>query len=170
MKRQDLNRRDFNKYTAAAFGGIIAGSTFGCNSGEDASGPAEPAGTPEVDDTAGMDAGADADHDVSLLLAEPHTCRGLNSCKGQGAGKENDCAGMGTCATVAKHDCGTTNDCKGQGGCGEFPGQNLCKGQGGCQIPLMEEAWKSAREAFAKAYQEKHGKEIGAAPAAKGEG
>ena len=36
--------------------------------------------------------------------AEVHACRGLNACKGQGAGGDNACAGQGACATTAALD------------------------------------------------------------------
>ena len=31
--------------------------------------------------------------------AEKHACKGLNSCKGQGADGKNECKGKGSCAT-----------------------------------------------------------------------
>jgi len=65
--------------------------------------------------------------EVNEVLAaadvELHACRGLNDCKGQGADKQNACAGQGSCASV-KHGCSGQNDCKHQGGCGEAPGMN----------------------------------------------
>ena len=100
-----------------------------------------------------------------ILLAEPHVCRGLNTCKGLGRGGDNTCAGTGACASIADHACATQNECKGQGGCGSNPGMNACKGEGGCHIPLMEDAWKRARQTLEGALK-KQGKEIGAAPAA----
>lgn len=171
MKRPDINRRDFNRLTIAAFGGMVAGSMTGCQK------PAPPAPqAPATDAEAGSstkdehDHAADgtADKDVSLLMKEPHVCRGLNTCKGTYAGVENDCAGLGACATVAEHACAGSNECKGQGGCGTNPGMNSCKGKGSCHIPLMEDAWKLARAEFEKAMQ-KAGKKVGPAPAAKKE-
>ncbi|QDV53157.1 hypothetical protein [Gimesia fumaroli] len=171
MKRPDINRRDFNRLTIAAFGGMVAGSMTGCQK------PAPPAPkTPATDAEAGSstkdehdhDHAGDADKDVSLLMKEPHVCRGLNTCKGTYAGVENDCAGLGACATVAEHACAGSNECKGQGGCGTNPGMNSCKGKGSCHIPLMEDAWKLARAEFEKA-MEKAGKKVGPAPAAKKE-
>ena len=76
---------------------------------------------------------------------DKHVCMGLNSCKNQGYSGENDCAGMGDCATAVSHPCHTLNSCKGQGGCGIFgttqefchPGQNDCKYQGSCGVPIL---------------------------------
>ncbi|MBN68606.1 MAG: hypothetical protein CME32_04905 [Gimesia sp.] len=179
MKRPDLNRRDFNRMTLAAFGGMVAGSMTGCQP------KSEPAPqTPATGDEAGSttseghddhnhdhadDAGAaKGNKDVSLLMKEPHVCRGLNTCKGTNAGIKNDCAGLGACASVAEHACSGQNECKGQGGCGTNPGMNSCKGKGGCHIPLMEGAWKLARAEFEKA-MEKAGKKVGPAPEPKKE-
>ncbi|SFI00093.1 hypothetical protein [Planctomicrobium piriforme] len=145
----DLNRRDFHQFTLAAFGGMLAGSVVGC-----APQPEKPVVTPAP-------AGAAKD-EVSLLMDEPHVCRGLNMCKNQGASKENACAGQGTCASVAAHSCGGMNECKGQGGCGSNPGENTCKGMGSCHVPL-EHAWEAARKNF-EAAMKAAGKEVGAAP------
>ncbi|WP_339736049.1 hypothetical protein [uncultured Gimesia sp.] len=169
MKRPEINRRDFNRLTFAAFGGMVAGSMTGCNK------PAPPASkAPAEDAEAGSSTKDEHDHaeeettdkDVSLLMKEPHVCRGLNTCKGTYAGVENDCAGLGACATVADHACAGANECKGQGGCSTNPGMNSCKGKGACHIPLMEDAWKLARAEFEKG-MEKAGKKVGPAPAAK---
>jgi len=133
MERTDLNRREFHSLAAAAVGGAIAGSMAGCGKtpkkGED--------GKP----------GADGKH------AEMHLCKGLNTCKGKGRDGKNDCKGMGSCATYEHHECATHNKCKGQGGCGGKVGTNACEGKGGCSVPLMDAAWKDAKDAFDK----KHG-------------
>ncbi|MCH9656643.1 MAG: hypothetical protein K0U86_22525 [Planctomycetes bacterium] len=168
MKRPEMNRRDFNRLTFAAFGGMVAGSTMsGCQSKT----PPAPATPPAGESEAGSTTKDDHDHvegdkDVSLLMSEPHVCRGLNTCKGKHGGVENDCAGLGACASVAAHTCSGANECKGQGGCGTNPGMNSCKGKGGCSVPLMEDAWKLARVEFEKS-MEKAGKKVGPAPAAK---
>ncbi|MCI0744001.1 MAG: hypothetical protein L0Y58_01220 [Verrucomicrobia subdivision 3 bacterium] len=137
---ESLSRRDFGKLTVAAFSGVLLGSTL-----------------------AGRAADKDAKPDPKLLLAEPHTCRGLNTCKGKGKGSENACAGQGNCATAEKHSCKGENTCKGQGGCGEYPGQNSCKGLGSCEVPLKEKTWKTARKAF-EGQMKKAGKTFGDAP------
>ncbi|WP_437223429.1 hypothetical protein SH661x_003215 [Planctomicrobium sp. SH661] len=154
----NLNRRNFHQLAAAAFGGLISGSLAGC-----------PGGTPEAGSTKNEPGGSAAHPEaagesVSLLLQEPHVCRGLNMCKNQGKSKENACAGQGTCASVADHGCAQQNECKGQGGCGANPGENACKGMGGCHIPLMDHAWDSARKNF-EAAMKNAGKEVGPAPA-----
>lgn len=156
MKRCDLTRREFNRLTAAAFGGVVAGSLAGCTGGDD---------TPPSDNvTPSSDAGTtEPEESSSLLMGEKHVCRGLNMCKGKGAGGGNDCAGMGACATIAAHECATHNECKGQGGCGEKPGENACKGKGSCGVPLMDHAWGKARANF-EAVMKEEGKEVGAAP------
>ncbi len=167
MSSGEMNRRDFHRLTAAAFGGVVAGAAAGCsdapvdeaanNTGAVGHGSAGPATDPGA-------AVAESEHQVAFLLEEPHVCRGLNSCMGTGAGKENACAGQGTCATAAQHSCHGANECKGQGGCGELPGQNSCKGNGECAVPLHEGAWEKARAAFEQAMQAA-GKEVGSAPA-----
>lgn len=139
----NVTRREFGKLTAAAFSGVLLGSAL-----------------------VGNAADKDAKPDPKLLLEDPHTCRGLNTCKGKGQGKGNACAGQGNCATAEKHSCKGENACKGQGGCGEHAGQNSCKGQGSCEVPLNEKAWKSARKAF-EAQMKKAGKTFGDAPKGK---
>ncbi|GIX04096.1 MAG: hypothetical protein KatS3mg113_1102 [Planctomycetaceae bacterium] len=163
-----LDRRDFHRWTLAAVGGWMAG-TLGCSRSQ----PAAPEGATTTH------TGAEVPPDIpppaaggevalteaeQILLAEPHVCRGLNTCKGLGRSKDNACAGQGTCASVTDHACAGQNECKGQGGCGENPGMNACKGQGGCHIPLMDDAWTKARAAFEQAMK-KAGKTYGAAPA-----
>ena len=138
MIRERFSRRDFSRLTAAAFGGVVAGGAVSAS---------------------GQEAEKKKDYgiDPALLLAEPHVCRGLNSCKGQGgcksAGNEckghNACAGAGGAATASAHSCKGMNDCKGQSGCGGYPGQNAtCKGQGECAVPLTADTWKIARKQF----------------------
>lgn len=136
-----LSRRDFGKYTSAAVGGLILGSSLMANA-------------------------ADAKLDPANILTDPHICRGLNACKGKGKGKDNDCAGMGNCATVESHSCKGDNGCKGQGGCGDHPGENTCKGQGACETPLTAKTWKKARKTF-EAEMKKAKKTFGDAPKAK---
>jgi len=145
----DCNRRDFNRLTAAAMGGLMAGL---------ATGPR----TVSADDKA-----------KEAPKKEIHVCRGLNSCKGQGAEVDidgdkkvdvNACAGQGACATAKHITCGGENACKGQGGCGATPGENSCKGQGHCHVPLMDSAWKKARARFEARMKEKK-KEVGPPPA-----
>jgi hypothetical protein len=138
-----LSRRDFGRFTGAALGGLIIGSSFVARAA-DKKGPNDPAN----------------------ILSDPHICRGLNTCKGKGKGSDNTCAGTGQCATVKDHSCSGDNACKGQGGCGENPGENACKGQGSCEVPLKEKTWKKARKTF-EAQLAKKGKKAGAAPAAK---
>src|ERR1043165_7667660 len=119
MHRSDLSRRDFNKLTMAAFGGVVAGaSAFARAEDEKGEGDEE--------------------------KKEIHVCRGLNTCKNQGAG-ENDCAGQGDCSTAVEHTCSEQNECKNQGGCGKTPGENKCKGMGKCHVPLTDKTWKIAR-------------------------
>ena len=132
-----FSRRDFNKLTTAALGGMAAGTLVGCS-------------------TASKEAKAAED---------VHVCRGLNACKGQGADAKNACAGQGACATVS-HGCAQQNDCKHQGGCGETPGENDCKTKGGCEVPVAGDMWNKARAKF-EARMKQQGKEVGAAPAAK---
>jgi len=166
MKKCDLSRREFNRLTAAAFGGVVAGSLAGCSDEP----PPAPAPAPPPDVTP-ADVGTPADTTTaeaegSLLMGEKHVCRGLNMCKGQGgAGGGNDCAGTGACATLAEHKCSGDNACKGQGGCGEKPGENACKGKGSCAVPLKDHAWDKARANFTAAMKA-GGKEVGAAPPA----
>jgi len=147
----DLNRRHFHQLALVALGGMMAGSLSGC--------PTKPTETGSTTGTT-PSGSSESEH---LLLTEPHVCRGLNTCKNLGASKQNECAGQGTCATVAAHACGSQNDCKGQGGCGANPGENTCKGQGLCHVPL-EHAWESGRKNF-EAAMTAAGKTFGSAPA-----
>jgi len=166
MSDQGLDRRDFHKLTVAALGGMIAGTAVGCGS------PQAPrtAQTSETTTNSAkqpepvVEAGGTLSDVEKLIIDEPHTCRGLNSCKGLGRSKDNACAGQGTCASIADAACSGNNECKGQGGCGELPGMNSCKGEGGCHIPLMDGAWKKARKTFETAMK-KSGKKFGDAPA-----
>lgn len=159
MNPSRLDRREFHQLTLAALSGAVAGASLGCNNG---GGGSAPKAAPVADkSTIKLSEEAEA-----LIMDEPHTCRGLNSCKGNGRDKENACAGQGTCASIADSTCGGTNDCKGQGGCGANPGMNDCKGKGGCHIPLMDSAWETARAAFETAMA-KNGKTFGTAPAKK---
>jgi hypothetical protein len=144
MREERLDRRDFNKLTTAALGGLAAGSLLGCRS--------EPAAGPGPDATPVASGG------------EKHLCRGLNECKGQGKGGENACRGQGACATAKESSCGGQNECKGLGGCGDTAGANECKGQGGCHVPLMEGVWKKLRDKKEAEWKSKSA-EFSAAPA-----
>jgi hypothetical protein len=191
MKPTDLNRRDFAKLTAAAFGGMIAGTAIGCGEGakKEAGGAKAPGGAaPEAGSAApknnrppgyknpkrnGDDAKAaeeikkkiEAGEGDFVMLSGKNVCRGLNVGKNHKGGS-NDCAGRGECASIKAHDCSGQNECKGQGGCGENPGTNACKGKGGCHVPLMDEAWTKARAKFEKVMTSA-GRPIGPAPEAK---
>lgn len=128
----DVSRRNFHKLTLGALAGLAAGA--------------------QTQAFAALTA-QEGEKDKK----EVHVCRGLNSCKGNGAeadvdgdGKNdvNACAGQGACATAKQITCGGNNDCKGQGGCGPTPGENDCKGKGACHVPLNDGAWKRARARF----------------------
>lgn len=142
---QSVQRRDFHKLTMAAFGGLVAGATV--NSAQAQKKDEKPK----------------VSVDPALLLEEPHSCKGLNTCKGKGKGEKNACAGQGACATAKAHDCKGMNDCKGQGGCGGYPGQNTCKSKGHCAVPLSKETWAIARKQF-EHLMEDAGKKVGPAP------
>ena len=158
-RRADIvSRRDFHKLSMAALGGVVAGTLAGCGKKDDAG--STPA--PQADLGAPGESGT-----VDVAQTEGlHACRGMNECKGQGAGGDNACAGQGTCASAAaRHSCAGENACKGLGGCGTTAGTNDCKGMGGCSVPMHEGAWEQARAAFEKRMQEA-GKEFGPAPEA----
>jgi hypothetical protein len=144
MKDSKLNRRDFERLTAAALGGLMAGAAL-----SNSASAADPPGK---------------DKDKNPLLGEPHICRGINVCKGLGKKKDNACAGQGACATAKAHSCHADNECRGQGGCGQKPGENSCKGKGECGVPLSSGAWKKARARFEE-LMAKDGKKVGPAPA-----
>lgn len=166
MKISAVNRRDFNKLSMSALGGLMAGTVAGCGKK-----PEEPAAQPAPPAEAGGDTDTETEEDEdgsegvaqNPLLSEPHVCRGLNTCKGKGATGENACAGQGACATAEAHTCHAENACKGQGGCGETAGQNACKAKGNCAVPLSEEAWTKARSKFEELMAEAD-KPVGAAP------
>lgn len=137
MSEQHVSRRQFHQLAAAALSGVTVGASHGFAADKE---------------------------EGSLLLKEPHVCRGLNTCKSLGAGKDNTCAGIGACATAKAHDCKGQNECKGQGGCSAKPGENACKGMGGCEVPMKhEKMWKTARTNF-EAAMKKAGKKFGDAP------
>ncbi|HEV7519441.1 MAG TPA: hypothetical protein VGR07_24380, partial [Thermoanaerobaculia bacterium] len=135
--KDSLNRRDFGKLTLAAFGGVLAGSLAGEQ----------------------LLAAEKKAAEGGFSLKDPHICCGLNTCKGHGKSAKNDCAGMGSCATVAAHGCSGTNACAGQG----QTGTNSCKGQGSCGVPVSGDSWKQARASFETAMK-KAGKKFGPAP------
>ena len=141
MSESDLNRRDFQRLTVAALGGMLAG-----------------AATAHAKDEVPK-----KDKNKNPLLGEPHICRGLNVCKGLGADKKNACAGQGVCATAKEHTCHYKNECRGQGGCGEHPGENSCKAKGECAVPLMDDTWEKARARFEELMKEEK-KKVGKAP------
>ena len=144
MPKTNLNRRRFHGLTMAAFGGLMAG-----------------AGSAAAQE--GRDQKGQTNVDPSLLLQEPHVCRGLNTCMNKGKGKQNACAGQGSCAVVEAHACHGHNECKGQGGCGGYPGQNTCKAKGHCAVPLSDTTWAIARKQYEHLMKELD-KEFGAAP------
>ena len=149
MTPDELTRRDFTRLSMAA----MAGAAIGCGKSSEASTLPSSASQALKEVT-----------DDSLLLKEPHVCRGLNACKGLGRGGANACAGQGKCATAKAHGCGGKNACKGQGGCGAKPGENTCKGQGKCGVPMsMQPAWDKARKAL-EGLATKHGASLGPAP------
>jgi hypothetical protein len=144
MENSELNRRDFQRLTAAAMGGLLAGAAIG--------------GTASAADEAPK-----KDKEKNPILGEPHVCRGINMCKGLGADKKNACAGQGACATAAHHLCHYKNECRGQGGCGAKPGENECKGKGECGVPMSSGAWKKCRARFEE-LMKAEGKKVGPAP------
>jgi len=169
MKHNRFTRRDINKMGMAAFGGLVAGSVTGCGGGQQEGAQPESSPAAETDETAAPSDGATsdaapADDADAMASAEKHLCRGLNSCKNQGASGENACAGQGTCASYTEHLCSEQNECKGQGGCGDHPGENDCKGEGHCGIPLMRSSWKIVRARLEKEMEAK-GMPVGPAPA-----
>jgi hypothetical protein len=145
VSNSEIDRRTFNQLTAAALGGIAAGSLAGCGGDKPA---AKPAGT------------------GTTAVADVHVCRGLNDCKGKGKGGENTCRGQGACAAAKKHDCSGQNECKGQGGCGESAGANECKEKGGCHVPLMPHIWTKLHDKLEAEWKAKK-LDYGKAPAAK---
>ena len=138
MENANVNRRAFNKLTAAAFGGMVAGTALSAS--------AQDKKTKEKEENKDI-----------------HVCRGLNQCKGHDPSGKNACAGQGACATAKAHECAGMNACKGQGGCGEKPGENKCKEMGKCAVPLSDKTWKVARASFEKRMKAAK-KEFGPAP------
>ena len=138
MDKSEMNRREFQRLTGAALGGLIAGAGL-------------------------IGSAAQAADDPANILSDPHVCKGINTCKGKGKDGKNSCAGTGSCATAAAHTCHKANACKGQGGCGGHPGENACKGQGACAVPLKPNVWSKARKTFEAAMKAK-GEKFGPAP------
>jgi hypothetical protein len=144
MADRELNRRDFQRLTAAAVGGLLAGATISVQA-------------------LAADAPPKKDKNKNAMLGEPHVCRGINMCKGLGATKDNACAGQGACATAKAHGCHADNECRGQGGCGAKPGENSCKAMGECGVPMASKTWTKARARFEE-LMKKEGKKVGPAP------
>jgi len=173
-----MNRRDFARLTTAALGGIVAGTIAGCGRDDSGGSTTTQSGGTETASAEATRSATEAveqpgvEYDETLLLKEPHVCRGLNACKNKGACKTttsdckgmNECAGQGGCATAEKHQCSGFNACKGQGGCGERPGENSCREKGACAVPLSKETWAKARAKFETVYEKKTGKKPGPAP------
>lgn len=139
MSDTNIGRRNFGRMAVVAAGGLVAGSQVASAADK-----------------------ADLGIDPALLIAASNTCKGLNTCAGEGKG-DHTCAGMGSCASVAKHDCAGANECKGSGGCGGYPGQNTCKSKGECAVPLKADAWKLARKQFEQ-LMKNAGKKVGPVP------
>ena len=87
MGINNLSRREFAKLTAAAVGGVVAGTA--------------------VNGIAGAEAGTIVDE--SPLLSGKNVCRGLNPKCGGHKGGSNTCAGQGSCHTANKHTCHGSN-------------------------------------------------------------
>jgi hypothetical protein len=145
-------RRDFSRFVAVAIGGLAAGIV----PGQDAK-PGQESKKTDTRSKVFIDP-------VLLIDADPHVCRGLNSCKGKGKEGGNACAGQGSCATAPAITCSANNSCKGKGGCGGYPGQNTCKGHGECAVPLKKEIWDIARKQFEQ-LMKAQGRTIGKPPA-----
>lgn len=142
MNQDQVNRRDFNKLTALAMGGLMAGSLVGC--GTKAEKTAETANGKTGDETP-----TEGKEDAALAAwSGKHVCQGLNACKGKGKGGDNACVGQGKCFTANEHTCHAENECKHQGGCGESVATNECKGKGECSVPLSESTWQTAYKKF----------------------
>lgn len=142
MNHRPIDRRQLNQLVLAAVGGVLAGAALG------SCGETQP---------------ADAGTEETELLKEPHVCRGLNTCKGLGAGAANACAGQGSCASAEAHGCHYQNKCSGQGGCGATAGRNECSAKGECGVPLKDSTWTETRAAFETAMRAA-GREFGDAP------
>jgi hypothetical protein len=157
MNDTTFQRRQLLRLAFAALGGLATGALAGCGNSTKTTTASEGSGPKDKDA-----------ENLPRLLQDPHVCRGINTCKNKGKkGTTNECAGQGTCATVAAHDCNGMNACKGQGGCGEHPGENDCKGKGGCEVPLSDKTWPKARKRFEE-LMTKAGKKFGPAPAKQG--
>ena len=166
----ELTRRDFNKLTATAFGGVLAGTLIGCGGNDDdAGGGGDGGGDASTTDTTTTGDNSPANGEQKLVggeLPEHNACLGLNQCQEYGKNPgEHECAGQGACATASSEGPGK-NQCKFLGACLGKAGANDCIGQGECTVPLEpfgDEIWQQARAAFEKRMKAK-GTEIGAAP------
>ena len=159
----------------SALAGTAAGAALvGCEKKDPPAGGSTTTGSADGGETDGGKTGGDAPTtDTSLLLKEPHVCRGLNACKETGSCKtanneckgKNACHGQSKCATATAHTCHKDNTCKGQGGCEETAGINKCKELGACDVPLKKpETWTKVRTKF-EAAMKKAEKKFGPAPA-----
>ena len=119
----------------------------------------------------------------TTIPLELHACMGLNACKGHDRFGNNECAGMGFCATIS-HSCHALNKCRGQGGCGLFgspeqqsvPGDNPCAWYGSCAVPMNAErlctdgpskgksTWLRARAVFTERMTKVSKRQVGPSP------
>ena len=119
-----MNSRELARFLV--LGGVLSGLTAGTNLRADTLNT-----NPQISQS-GIASAEPMANKSKKVAAEKHACKGLNSCKGQGADGKNSCKGKGSCASKgSKHDCAGKNACKGQG----QGGKNDCKGKGGCAVP-----------------------------------
>lgn len=117
-----MNSRDLAKYLV--LGGVIAGLSAGTSLRADQVKSNALSFNQATSQAVQMDTDKKAD--------DKHACKGLNGCKGLGAGGKNACKGKGSCASKEyKHSCAGQNACKGQGA----GGKNECKGKSSCAVP-----------------------------------
>src|SRR5438270_13122604 len=117
-----MNSRDLARYLV--LGGVVAGLSAGTNLRAD-----QAKSTALGFNNATSQAVQMAD---TKKADDKHACKGLNGCKGQGAGGKNECKGKGDCASKEyRHSCAGKNACKGQGA----GGKNDCKTKGSCAVP-----------------------------------
>ncbi|MDP9360697.1 MAG: hypothetical protein M3P29_04510 [Acidobacteriota bacterium] len=118
-----MNSRDLARYFV--LGGVIAGLSAGTNLRADQA----KSNTLSFNNATSQ---AQPMAKKAKVAEDKHACKGMNACKGQGAGGKNECKGKGGCASKEyKHACAGKNACKGQGA----GGKNECKGKGGCAVP-----------------------------------
>ena len=139
MSNSEFNRRQLQRLTLAAFGGMMAGASV----------------------AQAKDEVPKKDKDKNPLLGEPHVCRGLNVCKALGVDKKNACAVRAFRHGESAHVSHAQRMSR-PGRLRRAPRRELLQSPRR-MVPLMDKTWDKARKRFEE-LMKKDKKEFGEAP------